>query len=259
MNDPHVEALVYVVRHDKSSNYSLAKTVELEQTTFRLKLEDNEARFELKEHYPTRQQAQQAIQPFIKQWELRASLESGPGTFALKFKRLEIIDRKPTPGVISVSADPISFSFEISSPTVTVSRQYPQPPPERPMNIDHPDVQTMLNRHIGYHQGREWLPSMAYFCCEVFVKRFGTDAKDAANKHKLAHNLIKRVKPLASIKGGGDQARHEHAIYQPLTQPEVQFLEKAVAAMIIRAAMVAADPRQPMHTIDGSNLLRMSL
>ena len=103
---------------------------------------------------------------------------------------------------------------------------------------------------------------MAHFTSavyKVFVKRFGTDAKDAANKHKLAHNLIKRVKTLASIKGGGDQARHEHAIYQPLTQPAVQFLEKAVAAMIIRAAMVAADPRQPMHTIDGSNLLRMSL
>ena len=139
-----------------------------------------------------------------------------------------------------------------------MSRQYPQPPPERPMNIDHPDVQTMLNRYIGYRQGREWLPSMAYFCCEVFVKRFGTDAKDTANKHKLGHNLIKRVKNLVSNKGGGDQARHEHAICQPLTQPEVQFLEKAVAAMIIRAAMVAADPRQPMNTIDGSNLLRMS-
>ena len=95
-NAPHVEALIYVVEHDKSSDYSLAKTIEIAHTTFRLKLEDSEARFELKEHYPTWQQAQQAIQPFIQQWELRASLEFGPGTFALKFKQLEIIDREPT-------------------------------------------------------------------------------------------------------------------------------------------------------------------
>ena len=182
MNDPHVEALIYVVEHDKSSDYSLAKAIEIEHTTFHLKLEDSEARFELKEHYPTWQQAQQAIQPFIQHWELRASLESGPGTFTLNFKRHEMIDRKPTPGVISVSAFPISFNFTISSPTVTVSRQFLQPPCERRMNIDNPDVQTMLHRYMGYRQEREPLPSMAYFCYEVFAKRLGKDAKHTAKK-----------------------------------------------------------------------------
>ena len=257
MNDPHVEALIYVVEHDKSSDYSLAKTIEIEHTTFHLKLGDSEARFELKEHYPTRQQAQQAIQPFIQQWELRASLKSGPGTFALKFKQAEMIDRKPTPGVISVSALPISVNVTISSPTVTVSRQYPQPPCERQMDIDNPDVQTMLHRYMGYRQGREYLPSMAYFCYEVFTKRFGKDTKHTAEKHGISHTLVKRVSNLASNKGG-DQARHQSAICHPLTQPEVQFLEKAVATMIIRAAMVAADPNQPMDTIDSSNLLEIS-
>ena len=257
MNDPHVDALIYVVEHDKSSDYSLAKTIEIEHTTFRLKLEDSEARFELKEHYPTRRQAQQAIRPFIRQWELRASLESGPSTFALKFKQAEMIDRKPTPGVISASPPPISFDLTIGSPTVTVSRRYPQPPPERQMNLDNPDVQTMLHRYMGYRQGREYLPSMAYFCCEVFAKRFGKDAKHAAKKHKISHKLVKRVSNLASNKGG-DQARHQSGTCYPLTQPEVQFLEKAVAAIIVRAAIVAEDPNQPMDTINGSNLLEIS-
>ena len=256
MNDPHVEALIYVVEHDKSSDYGLAKTLEIEHTTFHLKIEDSEARFELKEHYPTRQQAQQVIQPFLQQWELRASLKAGPGTFALKFKQAEMIDRKPTPGVIALSALPISSSFTTSSPKVTVSRQYPHPPPERQMNIDNPDVQTMLHRYMGYRQGREPLPSMAFFCYDVFAKRFGKDAKHTAEKHKISHTLVKRVSNLASNKGG-DQARHQSAICYPLTQPEVQFLEKAVAAMIIRAAMVAADPNQPMDTIDSSNLLEI--
>ena len=257
MNDPHVEALIYVVEHDNSSDYSLAKTVELEHTTFRLKLEGSEARFEFKEDYPTQQQAQQAIQPFIQQWELRASLKSGPGTFTLKFNRAEMIDRKPTPGVISVSASPVSFNFTVSSPTVTVSRQYPQPPCERRMNMDNPDVQSMLHRYMGYRQQREYLPSMSYFCYEVFTKRLGKGDKDTAQKHKISHKLVKEVRILASTKGG-DQGRHQSAICHPLTQPEVQFLEKAMAAMIIRAAMVAADPNQPMDTIDRSNLLEIS-
>ena len=257
MNDPHVEALIYLVEHDNSSDYSLARAVGIEHSSFRLRLEDKEARFELKEHYPTLRQARQAIRPFIRQWELRASFESGPGTFALKFKRHEIIDRKPTQGVISVSALPVEFHFAVSTPTVTVSRQYPQPPPERLMNIDHPDVQTMLDRYMGYRQGREPLPSMAYLCYEVFAKRLGRNAKDAAEKHSISHNLVKRVSNLASNKGG-DQARHQSGVSHPLTRPEVQFLEKAVAAMIIRAAMVAADPNQSMHTIDARNLLNVS-
>ena len=193
----------------------------------------------------------------MQNWELRAALEAGPNTFALKFKRQEIIDRKPMPGVVSVSLDPISANFAVSSPTLRVGRQYPQPPSEQQMDIDHPDVQTMLNRYMGYRQGREPLPSMAYFCYEVFVRRCGRGPNDAATKHKMSHNLIKRVSNLASNKGG-DQARHEHGICQPLAQPEVQVLEKAVAAMITRAAMVVADPSQPMHFIDCSNLLEMS-
>ena len=32
MNDPHVEVLIYVVEHDKSSDYSLAKAIEIEHT-----------------------------------------------------------------------------------------------------------------------------------------------------------------------------------------------------------------------------------
>ena len=257
MNDPHVEALIYVIEHDESSDYSTAKAVEIEHTVFQLSLHDSEARFELKEHYPTVQAAEHAIRPFIRQWELNASLASGPGTFALKFKRPEIVDRNPVPGVISVSALPISFNVSISSPTVTVSRQYPLPPTERQMNIDDPDVQTMLYRFIGFREGREPLPSMAYFCHDVFTKRLGKNAKHAAEKHKISHNLLRRVSNLASNKGG-DQARHQSGTSNPLTQEDVQFLLKAVAAMIIRAAVVVADPSQSMDTVDCSNLLAIS-
>ena len=97
------------------------------------------------------------------------------------------------------------------------------------------------------------MPSMAYFCYEVFAKRLGNDSKHASRRHKLSHKLVKRVSNLASNKGG-DQARHQSGICHPLTQSEVQFLQKAVAAMIVRAAMVAADPNQPMETIDSRNL-----
>ena len=51
MNDPHVVALIYVVEHEESVDYGSAETVEEERSTFRLTLQDGEARFELKEDY----------------------------------------------------------------------------------------------------------------------------------------------------------------------------------------------------------------
>ena len=257
MNDPHVTALVYVVEHDESLDYSRAETVEKEHEAFRLRLEDGEARFEFKEHIPTRQQAQQAVQPFIRQWELRASLERGPGTFTLKFERDEMIDRNPTIGVISVSPNPVSLKFSVNTPKVTVTRQYPQPPADRRMDIDNPDVQSMLHRYIGYRQGREPLPSMAYFCYDVFVHGLSRNDKDASQKHKISRKLLGEVGMLASTKGG-DAARKKTGTNQDLGQGETQFLEKAVAAMITRAAMVAADPNQPMDPIDKGNVLEIS-
>ena len=257
MNDPHVVALIYVVEHEESVDYGTADTVEEERSTFRLTLQDGEARFELKEDYASPQQARRAIQPFIEQWELMTSLAYGLGKFALRFKRPEMIDRDPEPGVISVSADAVHFNVAVSTARVTVSRQYPRPPVERRMNLNCPEVQTMLNRYIGYRQGREKLLSMAYFCSDMFVYRLGDGLKDSAKKHQISRNLVERVRTLASEKGG-DQARKQDGINDPLIQEEVQFLEKAVTAMILRAAIVAADPDQPMELIHSGNLLEIS-
>ena len=257
MNDPHVVALIYDVEHEESVDYGTAETIEEERSTFRLTLQDGEARFELKEDYASPQQAQKAIQPFIEQWELRTSLAYGPGNFALRFKRPKMIDRDPEPGVISVSADAAHFIFTTSTPSVTVSRQYPRPPVERCMKMDCPEVRIMRNRYMDYRQGREPLASTAYFCFDVFTRLLGGDLKDSAEKHKISRNLVERVRTLASRKGG-DQARKQDGIGDPLTRKEAQFLEKAVTAMILRAAIVAADPDQSMELIDSGNLLQIS-
>ena len=168
-----------------------------------------------------------------------------------------MIDRDPEPGSISLVADGLHFNFAISTARVTVSRQYPRPPVERCMKMDCPEVQTMLNRYIGYRQGREKLLSMAYFCSDMFVYRLGDGLKDSAKKHKISRNLVERVRTLASKKGG-DQARKQDGINDPLIQEEAQFLEKAVTAMILRAAVVAADPDQSTELIHSGNLLEIS-
>ncbi len=255
MNDPHVEALIYLIEHDSTVSYEDAEPIEIDRPDFCLKVEDGRARFELKEHYATAGEARDALQPFVDQWAFEETLRIGTGQFALRFDRSEIKDRNPTPGVHSVAAGPVRFHFTVSAATVTVSRQYPRLPSEAPMDIHNCHVQRMFEQYMDYRAGQR-LTVIAQVCCEEF-ETFRDELKDAAGRLKVSHNVIREVRKIANNKGG-QQARHASAIDHPLTQYEVRFLEKAVVAMIIRAAKVAANPDQHMDKINLGNLLEIS-
>ena len=51
----------------------------------------------------------------------------------------------------------------------------------------------MHHRYTGYLQNHEPLPSMAYFCYEVFTKRLSENVNDASEKYKISRNLIEEV------------------------------------------------------------------
>ena len=255
LNDPHVEALIYAIEHNRSVSYERAMPMKVERQGFYLKVEAERARFEMKEHYSSEGEAQAAVQPFIDQWEFIETLRTGPGQFALRFEKPVIVDRQPSPGVTALSAQPIRANVTLPTPTVTVSRQYPLPPSEDAMDIDNFHVQRMLKQYKDYCAGQR-LTVIAQVCCEEF-KTFRVELKDAAGRLQIGNNVLKKVRKIANNKGG-QQARHASAIDHPLTQYEVRFLEKAVVAMIFRAAKVAANPGQPMEFIDLGNLLDVS-
>jgi hypothetical protein len=255
LNDPHVEALIYVIEHDKSVSYEKAAPLEEEYALFCLKIKDDKARFDLKEHYSVEQEARAAVLPFIEQWEFEASLAIGPDQFTLRFERSQIVDRHHTPGVHPVSASATSWHFNVSSPTVTVSRQYPRPTSGDRLDISNKHVQRMFRLYESYRRGRG-LPVIAYLCYEEFAK-LGASVKNAADRRQISLKLVEELRKIVNKKGG-DQARHADGIDHPLSQYETQLLEKTVTAMIVRAARVAADPCQIIPKIDRSNIFQIS-
>ena len=254
MNDPHVEALIYVIEHDSTVTYEDAKPVDIERSHFRLKVEDGRARFELTEHYATSGEARAAVQSFIDQWIFGVSLDLTSDQFGLRFERSEMIDRDPTPGATAISAH-ISSGVPTMRATIRVAKQYPHPPSEDAMDIRNCHVQRMFEQYMDYRAGQR-LTVIAQVCCEEF-ETFRDELKGAAGRLEISHNVIREVRKIANNKGG-HQARHASAINHPLTQYEVRFLEKAVVAMIIRAAKVAADPSQHMEEINVGNLMEIS-
>ncbi len=237
MNDPHVVALLYRVCHNESVDYSKAKPLVLDQPDFRVEIKDRKARFELKQHYPTEEEARKLVDPFVRNWEFDASLRQAPGFFRLEFNQAEIIDRRPTKGVVELSA-----SLRAGSPTLSVKNLTVLPqtylPPSSGIDSDHPDVQTLYQRYESFCQGKELLTAFAYFCLTIVEHSVGPGKKlrrKAADVYGIEMPVLDEIGKLSSCKGGSE-ARKASGTNDPLTQDERRFLKRAVVRLIRRVA-----------------------
>ena len=254
MNDPHVVALLYRIEHGTTVDYSEAEPLVQDEPLFRLEVKDNRACFEFKEHYATEGEARNAIENFIGNWESHASLERGPDTFRLEFERGEIIDRNPIPGKSylrgTASLGPLKASCSLS----IVVPNYPTPPSG--VNFNDPDVQTMYHRYIGYRQGNEPLPGMAYFCLHFLESLSGQKnnlRKATAQKYQIDEAVLRKIGELSSKKGG-QNSRKADGVGKDFTTEERTFLEHAIMKIIRRAAEKAANPEDDLPEITLSTL-----
>ena len=228
MNDPHVVALLYRVEHGESVSYNEAEPLVHDEPAFRLKVEEKLARFEFRKHYATEEEAREVIEDYIRDWEFSACLENGPNSFRLKFQKAEIIDRNPTPDVIDLGL--ISLTGEagqLSAKLILGFRSYPSPPSDI---VVTPDVESMYQRYIRHHSGREGLESMAYFCLSMLEdppsqtnsqeKIYTKKRKDAAENYQIDKDVLAKIGYLSSAKGGRTGARKREGVSNPLTNEE---------------------------------------
>ena len=129
MNDPHVVALVYKIKHNNSITYKKAQSFILNEQGFRLEVANETARFEMHSHFPTFEKADKALKEYRRAWEFHVQLERGPDTFHLVLDRSksELIDLKPTPDCkpLSISGSFGEFSARMNlqvQPQVSTSR-----------------------------------------------------------------------------------------------------------------------------------------
>ena len=258
MNDPHVVALQYKVEHASWVDYSKAELLVVHNDAFDVRVEDRHVRFSMKHHFTTERDARDAVDDFIRSWELDAALVMGPNAFKLRFYRSEIEDRNPTPGAIYARAGFTSFTMTATMARGTVSPPtYPNPPSTGLKRS--PDVESMFHRYVGYREGREPLTTMAYFCLTVLEastgERRGRRAV-AAKRYCISEAVLKQLGELSSTKGGVG-ARKAEGVHQDLTQQERKFLEAAVTTIIRRAGEVAHDPDASLKRITVLDLPRM--
>lgn len=252
MNDPHVVSLIFQVKHGSLVDYSQAEPLNQEEPAFRLEVKDKQARFEMKEHYATEDEARKAIEEYIRLWELDACLKRrDPDFFRLEFDKSQIKDRNPGPGLSMHAKTGIPTFFATLGP---VRPDYPVPPSNIGLDAT---VWTMYQRYMGYRQGHEKLTEMAYFCLTLLedsAQRAQRKRKAAAEKYKIDVAVLNKVSNLCTNKGGPEEARKADGMGSSLTEPERQFLEQAVETWIRRMAEMVHSPDHNFQKVSLSDL-----
>ena len=249
MNDPKVVALIYIVEHRNSFSYENVGPLRYcGSREFDLAVEDKIARFELKKFYVSEGEALKAVEPFIQHWEFEAAMQVGPGSFRLRYKKAEIVDRNPSPpepssGPLQASARAsFEVDFSVSAPATLVSPHYPPPPASGSVDPDDYHVVMMKDRYEQYCLRRATLPDVAYFCVTALVDKYGS-LPEAAKECGISSKVLKEIRKLSSNKGGEDSRKAE-GFDDEFTRQEKQFLNLAIPKIILRAAQVAADDSQ---------------
>jgi hypothetical protein len=243
MNDPHVQSLTYRLETGPSLSFINASPLDHETEYFRIRLEAEKLTVLMTEHHITVESARARVTPFLRTWELEHYLRNGPNAIHFVFEDAEVIDRRPRAeghtyvhlarGGMKITGSNMDTIFRPS--------KYPEPPSRLGVS---PDVETMWNRLEGFHQGREPLTSMAYFCLTVVEVTGGGTARGrreaAAKRYALDLEVLDKLGALVSERGNEDTARKFRPNLEPLRPEDETWIIAVVRLLIRRLAQIAA-------------------
>lgn len=243
-----VIALNYRVTCSKEYSFRNAAPIEHETEQFTLRVENEVARFALKEPVSDALAAREFIDPYVQAWEWWSALNHWNCNFHLRFASVDLAEIGPLP--------PSGYA-RMTLPALTQSggniggdfRDYPAPPAATA--VGDADVNVMAYRYWLYIQGRDSLASMANFCLTVLEAAAGQQngkRRAAAAKYGIAISVLNKIGVLAAKKGGRD-ARKADGLTDEFTESERRWLECAIREVIHRATELADDTKKNMDHI----------
>ncbi len=252
MNDPHVVALYYNLKHAEHVDYDKAGRLEHNQPGFRVTLEEDRAQISMTAHHATAEDARAEVEPFLRQWELTAALQFRPGEFEFSYVNADIIDRDPTPGLTGAAVLAAAGSLAAKLELRAWRTRYPDPPPAG-IACDAV-VELTLDRFRRYSEGITTLADAGYFCLTVLENSSSRPVRTgAAARYTIAKPVLDKLGDLTANKGG-NKARKAADVNADFTTEERHWIEEAIKRLIRRAAEVAGDPSASRQQITMADL-----
>ncbi len=232
MPDLHVVSLLYKLVHNDSVSYVNPPAVQFEDDNALYRLDDGTLTCEMKVHFSNSEDAQKAVAPTLRAWEVDADLRVGRGELRFQFAGADVIDRAPANSnqVFGVGSAVVASVCAAGTISVHVTRRnYPSPPIGFRLTLD---AESVLLRYEGYLDHREPLPAMAYFCLTVLETNAG-GREAAASQYGIDVAVLRKIGELTSTRGDALTARKADAA-KPLTGAECSWLEAAIIKVIWR-------------------------
>ena len=238
MNDPHVDELIYRIKHAASVDYKAASALEHDHPDFSIKIDNGTATVTPKEHHATEESARATVEPFLKAWELSSALDNRD-RFEFEFQNANVVDRRPTPA-IGVFAGVGAFGIAGSIADLRIGKSaYPSPPIGLSYNTN---VELMHHVYRLYCEGDTVISHAAYYCLTELMHAAGGDYKKTSAHFGISVPVLLRLGTLSSEKGG-KEGRKAEAARSDYTPEERAWLERAMKIVIRRAAEVAYNPK----------------
>jgi hypothetical protein len=245
--DYHVVSMTYSVKSTEDVTYDAPPPVEFETDEAHFRLVDAKLTCQMKVHFSTAEEARAVVNPVLRAWELDADLRLGNAALRFQYEDAEIVDRTPQPPgtvrghVLFAGVGEMVVAEAAVSAHVT-RRAYPAPPCDFRIT---PDVATLSQRYQGYLEGREPLPTMAYFCLTVLEAAAGggrNARRKAATMYNIKYQVLKKLGELTSVRGDHSTARK---MLTPETTPLSGEEDAWIQATIKQIIWRLGDQRSP--------------
>lgn len=254
MNDPHVERLRYRIVCGPSVDYDKAPPLEhKDEPDFDVRVADGQVVVEMKTHYATEQGARAVVEPFMRAWEVAADLQHDPGDLRFKFDRADVVDRAPTPGVITFRGAVVATATMNATLHLGRSR-YPSPFPGFVLSVE---AQQMAGLYRAVRMGGERPSVVAYQCLTILDGSSGARRgrrRRAAEKYRIDYEVLRKVGKLTGENVGGPGECRKGLGGTPYTEPQKTWLGAVVKAFIRRAGEYAANPGGALPQITMADL-----
>jgi hypothetical protein len=237
MNDPHIQALHYRIRHADSVDFDNAPPLEHNEPEFAVRLEKGRATVTMKNHHSNAESARTAVEPFLQAWELSAALLHDRDKFEFSYENCDVIDRKPIPGAIrAAAAIAVGVGSAVALHAHVGRGSYPPPPIGLARDVC---VDLMLDRYRMYCEGRTTLSDAGNYCLTALA--LARSRGQAAAHFAIANTVLNKLGTLTAEKGG-KEARKAKAAGSDYTPAERTWLQETLKTIIRRAAEVANNP-----------------
>lgn len=188
------------------------------------------------EEFRSRDDAKEAIEPYLRDWEQIAYLGSPPHRIKFIYERSDVEEINPVPGHVTVFPEgAVGFGSVLAAAVIARSnRAYPKPDPA----FRRTPITDRLVERLRRVRGREAeLPAAAYFVLTTLEREFGgpKGARGAAASTLAVDPKVLDHLGRLSSRADPDIGRKAKGDITPLNGAEVAWIMAAMALLIRRA------------------------